>query len=192
MCPNPNLDNLGDNYHLLNDDKLPLGITLITHACSSLLLKQIWGQGIRVTRQRCVMLTCHRLITAAYKASREDADCNVYVCPNILARFILEGRLSAWYSIFSHTLVVESDYSDTSELALHCIPARCFKGITVKHVSPIRASSESYFNRDAWMEQNISLYKQFGLPVREDGGPTYLKCVCGRSAKNLLTTKSLC
>ena len=27
------------------------------------------------------------------------------------------------------------------------------------------------------MEQNISLYKQFGLPVREDGGPTYLKCV---------------
>ena len=155
-----------------------MGITHISHACSSLLLKHIWEEGLRVTRSRCVMFSCHRMIAAAYKASREDADCNVYVCPHILAEFIKEGRLTAWFVILTHTLIVESNYKDVTEYALDSIPSRSFKSIAIKHVTATRASSETYFNRNTWMELNIPLYKQFGLPAREEkGGPTYLSCV---------------
>ena len=34
-CNNPNLDGRGNNYHQLTDEDLPMGITHISHACSS-------------------------------------------------------------------------------------------------------------------------------------------------------------
>ena len=116
--------------------------------------------------------------TEAYKASREDADCNILVCPQILAEYIKEGRIIAWFVILTHTLIVESNYRDVMEFALHSVPSKCFKSITIKHVTATRASSETYFNRNTWMELDVPLYKQFALPPREEkGGPTYLSCV---------------
>ena len=101
-------------------------------------------------------------------------------CYHVLARWVFEGRISAWFTIFSHTLIIEYDLSNTTAFALHCIPNSCFREVTVKHVSPLRVCSETLFRRHAWMEQNIDTYAPFGLPWREDGGPTYLKRVWQR------------
>ena len=79
-CSNPNLDGRGNSFRDLDDEGLPMGITLITHATSSLNFEKIWKRGLIVKRQRCIMLTCHPQITAAFKASREDADLNIHIC----------------------------------------------------------------------------------------------------------------
>ena len=61
---------------------------------------------------------------------------------------------------------------------MHSVPFKCFKSVTIKHVTATRASSETHFNRTAWMEQRVPLYTQFDLlPRDEKGGPTYLSCV---------------
>ena len=127
-----NLDECSASWWLLEDDRLPMGITHISHACSSLKLKQIWKEGLKVTRGRCVMFACHRRFTEMYKSSREGADCNIFVCPQILARYLEEGRMSAYFVILTHTLVVEFDYGDLSGRALHCVPSESFKCMTIK------------------------------------------------------------
>ena len=179
-CSNPNLDGRGNSFHDLDDEGLPMGITWITHATSSLNLPKIWERGLIVRRQRCVMLTCHPQIAAAFKASREDADLNIHICYHILARWVFEGRIRAWFAIFAHTLIIEYDLSNTTAFALHCLPNSCFREVAVKHVSPLRVCSETLFRRHGWMEQNLDTYAPFGLPWREDGGPTYLKRVWQR------------
>jgi len=125
-CQNPNLDEYSASWWLLGDDRLPMGITHISHACSSLKLKQIWTEGLKVTRGRCVMFACHRRFTEMYKSSREGADCNIFVCPQILARYIEEGRMSAYFVILTHTLIVEFNYRDVSGFAMHSVPSKCF------------------------------------------------------------------
>ena len=177
-CQNPNLDASGVSWWLRDDDHLPMGITHVSHACSSLKLPQISEKGLIVTRDRLVMFACHRRFTEMYKSSREGADCNIFVCPQILARYLEEGRMSAYFVILTHTLVVEFDYGDQGGHALHCVPSESFKCATIKHVTPTRAFSEVHFDRSAWMEQNVPEYTKFSLhPRNEVGGPVYLSCV---------------
>ena len=163
----PNLDGPGE----------PMGITWMTHATSSLNLADIWTDGLRIMRQRCLMFSCHPQTAAAFKSSREDADLNIYICYFVLRKWIRDGLIKAWFAIFSHTLIIELDLSDSSGSALHCLPNTCFKEITVKHVSPVRECEETLFKRHPWMERKLEEYAQFDLPVREDGGPTYLRRV---------------
>ena len=179
-CQNPNLDGRGNSRQDLDYEGQPMGITWITHATSSLNLPKIWKNGLIVKRQRCIMLTCHPQIAAAFKASREDADLNIHICYFILRKWVFEGRIRAWFAIFSHTLIIEYDLSNTTEFALHCLPNTCFRELAVKHVSPLRECSETLYKRHGWMEQNLDVYAPFALPWREDGGPTYLKRVWQR------------
>ena len=169
-CQNPNPDGRGE----------PMGITWMTHATSSLNLPKIWKNGLRIMRQRCIMLSCHPQIAAAFKSSREDADLNIHICYFILRKWIYDGRIKAWFAIFSHTLIIELDLSNSSESALHCLPNTCFRELAVKHVSPVRECNVTLFRRHPWMDRNLEEYAQFDLPAREDGGPTYLRRVWQR------------
>ncbi len=86
--------------------------------------------------------------------------------------------MSAYFVILTHTLIVEFNYRDVSGFAMHSVPSKCFKNVTIKHVTATRASSETHFNQTAWMEQRVPLYTQFALlPRDEKGGPVYLSCV---------------
>jgi len=167
-----------------------MGITWMTHATSSLNLAGIWTDGLRIMRQRNLMLSCHPKMAAAFKSSREDADMNIYICYFVLRKWIYDGLIKAWFAIFSHTLVIELDLSNSSASALPCLPNTCFKEITVKHVSPVRECEETLFKRHPWMDRNLEEYAQFDLPVREDAGPTYLRRVwrgCNRFFEDEVT-----
>ena len=75
-------------------------------------------------------------------------------------------------------MIIEFNLDDHSGNSLHSLSNVCFKGVTVKHVTPARTSLINYFDRTKWMESNCPVYGPFDLvDERKGSGPTYLQAV---------------